>query len=226
MAYSALPAKVASDTITLTNYDNIKDNFAAGVPDIFTTKGDIAVATGADAATRLAAGADDATLVPDASQSGGMAWQIQPAARVYNSGAIDPTTSTWVTLTFDSERFDTDGVHSTSSNTERLTVPAGGAGLYSIGACVEFDTSGIGDSGHVRGIRLLLNGTTVIASNFGAGNIWDGSNAFDGVMMLETLYALSVADYVEVQVYTSWDVNVGATGNYSPEFWLNFERRQ
>lgn len=220
MAYSVLPTKVASDTVTLTNYDNIRDNFIAGVPDIFTTKGDLAVATAADTATRLAVGADDSTLVPDASQASGLAWQIQPAARVYNSGAIDPTVSTWYSLTFDSERFDTDAVHSTVTNTGRLTVPANGAGLYSIGANVECD--GYGGASMVFGIRLLLNGTTVIAERLTQVIVGMGGQ----VLHIGTLYALAAADYVEVQAYVSEDVNILAGSNYSPEFWCHFERRQ
>lgn len=220
MAYSVLPAKVASDTLTLANYNNIKDNFAAGVPDLFTTKGDLAVATGADAATRLAVGADDATLVADASQAGGLAWQIQPAARAYNSGAIDPAVDTWVTLALDSERYDTDGAHSTSSNTSRLTVPSGGGGIYSIGAAVQFDTGALAGLGGVFGLRLLLNGATVIAEQ-----LLMQAPTVDVALTIHTEYALAATDYVEVQVWTSQDVNVNAAGNYSPELYFSWERR-
>jgi hypothetical protein len=221
MAYAALPSKSDGQYFTLANYNTVRDNFAAGVPDIFTTKGDLAAATGADAATRVAVGADDATLVPDASQSAGLAWQIQPAARAYNSANLALLAATWTTLTLNSERFDTDAVHSTVSNTSRLTVPSGGAGLYSIGACVEFDTSAIGVGVDI-GIRILLNGTTVLAETYHAGSF----AAVDNVLNLSTLYALNVADYVEVQAYTTQACNVNASGNYSPEFWMNWERRQ
>ena len=45
MAYAALPAKIATDTLDLADYNKIKGNFEAGVPDIMTTKGDIAAAS-------------------------------------------------------------------------------------------------------------------------------------------------------------------------------------
>jgi len=46
MTYTAVPTKSTGDLWTAANHNTyIKDNFAAGVPDIFTTKGDIAVAT-------------------------------------------------------------------------------------------------------------------------------------------------------------------------------------
>ena len=44
-----------------------------------------------------------------------------PMVRVYNSGDIAIANATDVYLTFDSERFDTGAIHSTSSNTGRLT---------------------------------------------------------------------------------------------------------
>jgi len=58
MAYVPLTTVNDGDT-TLTAWGNqVKDNFAAGVPDIFTTKGDIAIASGVDAAGRLGVGSN------------------------------------------------------------------------------------------------------------------------------------------------------------------------
>ena len=162
MAYSTMPTKIASDTITLTNYNNIRDNFIAGVPDVFTTKGDLVAATAADTAARVAIGSDDSTLVADSSQSTGLAWQIQPAVRAYNSGNVAVSATTWTTVTCDSERFDTDTMHSTSSNTGRLTVPTNGDGLYLIGANIEVGPASGSFSTSV-GVRIRLNGATVIA---------------------------------------------------------------
>jgi len=55
MAYSAIPTITTGDVATA-SWGNtyLKDNFAAGVPDIFTTDGDMAVGTGANAAERVA----------------------------------------------------------------------------------------------------------------------------------------------------------------------------
>jgi len=222
MAYAPLPAKVAGDTITLANWDNIRDDFAAGVPDIYTAKGDLAAATAADTATRLAIGADDATLVPDSGQANGLAWQIQPAARVYNSADIDPAPSGWVTLTFDSERYDTDTCHSTVANTDRLTVPSDGAGLYHIGGNIEFDTSGYAAGEARYGVRFLLNGATVI----GVNDQIRAHGSIDHVVPLAIDYALAVADYLQLQVYTANDIDILADANFSPEFWFHWFRRQ
>jgi hypothetical protein len=220
MAYADIGDIATGAVISEAYLDQIRANFQAGVPDIFTTKGDIAVATAADTAARLAVGADDATLVPDASTATGLAWQIQPAARVYNNAAIDPAPGGWVTLTFNTERFDTDAMHSTSTNTGRLTVPTGGDGLYLIGGNLELDSGG-GTGSSDKGIRILLNGTTPIAVNFNEMI----STGVDTVIAISTVYALTAKDYVELQVYTEGDVNVLADGNFSPEFYAIWLRR-
>lgn len=220
MAYQALPAKAAGDTFTVNEYDKIKGNFEASGIDIVTTKGDLVVATTADTLARLAVGNDDDVLVPDSGETTGLAWQIQPACRVYNSSAIDPTTSTWVSLTFDSERFDLNDMHSVSSNTDRITVPSDGGGLYIVGACAELSTGAVAGE---CGLRILLNGSTVIARQY-----YDvDSGVSNGIgLCVSTLYSLSATDYIVAQIYTAGNLNVVASGNSSPEFWAIWQRRQ
>ena len=56
MAYTVIPTITTGDVATAAwGNTHLKDNFAAGVPDIFTTDGDVAVGTGANAAKRVAA---------------------------------------------------------------------------------------------------------------------------------------------------------------------------
>jgi hypothetical protein len=75
MAYTAVPTVATGDTWTAANHNTyIRDNFAAGVPDAFTTKGDLFVGTGADAGSRLGVGANDTELVADSSQATGCKW--------------------------------------------------------------------------------------------------------------------------------------------------------
>lgn len=54
-------------------------------------------------------------------------------ARIYDSGASQSITDSTHTMpTFDSEVFDTDGYHSTVSNTSRITIPTGLGGKYMV----------------------------------------------------------------------------------------------
>jgi len=76
MGYTPLPTLATGDIWTAANHNTyIRDNFAAGVPDLFTTKGDLAAASGANAAGRLAAGADGLHLVADSAQTLGLRWK-------------------------------------------------------------------------------------------------------------------------------------------------------
>jgi hypothetical protein len=222
MAYADIGDAVSGAVITETWGDQVRANFQAGVPDIFTTKGDIAAATAADTAARLGVGADDATLVADASAATGLAWQIQPACHVYNDANIDPTPATWVTLTFNSERFDTDAMHSVLANTSRLTVPTGGGGLYIIGANVRFATGIDANADSPCGVRLLLNGATVIGETFVVSY---RATTYDLHLQVDALYALVATDYVEVQAFTEQNIDVVAAAAYSPEFWAIWQRR-
>ena len=151
------------------------------------------------------AGAVDFTMLP-----------TTPGARVYRSTNQNITTSTGTVITFDSERYDTDTLHSTVSNTSRLT--ASRAGKYAISCHVEWTSNSTGG----RWVRLLLNGATVIAQDFrlGASSSTDALN-----MSLSTIYTLAASDYVEVQVWHNRGsgLNVLSSANYSPEFaiqWL------
>lgn len=217
MPYTPLPAKADGDYFTLGNYNTVKGNFDAGAPAVFTTKGDLYAATTSQTGSRVAVGADDSTLVADSSQSTGLAWQIQPAARVYASADVDPTPSTWEAVPFDSENYDTDAMHSTVTNTSRLTVPTGGGGLYLIGARVLVAAGGGGVYAHE--LRLQLDGTTVIAQVRGVD-----SGTIVTLLECTTVYALSAGQYIEAQVYISADVNLTKT-DYAPVLFAQWLRR-
>jgi hypothetical protein len=144
---------------------------------------------------------------------GGTGTGTGPAqARVYNSAAIATTSGAVPALTFNSERYDTGGFHSTSVNTERLTAPT--AGLYSIGATVRWEANAAG----ARQTFLRVNGTTIIDLDDR-----DIDAATNHTNKVNTEYQLAAGDYVEVLVFqnSGGPLNVLATGNYTPEFWIH-----
>jgi len=64
MSYNAVPTVSTGDTWSAANHNTyIRDNFSAGVPDIFTAAGDIVYATAANAATTLAIGTPGYSLI-------------------------------------------------------------------------------------------------------------------------------------------------------------------
>ena len=80
MAYTAVPTKSPGDTWSASDHNTyVRDNFAAGVPDIFTTKGDIAAATAANAAARVGvASTNGYVLLAASGESAGVKWGLDP----------------------------------------------------------------------------------------------------------------------------------------------------
>ncbi len=124
-------------------------------------------------------------------------------ARAYSNAATSTATSTFTSVGLAVENFDTDGFHSTSTNTSRMTIPAGLGGKYLLNASVDFEASASGE----RIVRLLLNGSGEIA--------WtrlDVDSAVDHTLPATTVYDLVAGDYVELQVYqTAGTLNAGVS---------------
>lgn len=80
--YTPVPSVAAGDWIDEIFINTYwKDNFAAGVPDVFSAKGQLAVGLGVDQLGVLNPGTDGTFLVADSSQSLGMIWRALIAKR-------------------------------------------------------------------------------------------------------------------------------------------------
>jgi len=224
MAYSDPGDAVSGAVITEAWGDAVRADVVESALARVAAKGDITVATALNVLARLAVGADYTRLVADSGEVTGLKWQIIPSARVYNSGAFDPTPGAWDGIEFDSERYDTDTLHSVVGNTERITCPDDGSGIYHFGGSFTLGNLGLAGANSPCGIRILLNGATVIVQT-----TRDASRDHDEGFAISTDYAFSdngggANDFVELQVLTTSDVDVLAGGNYSPEFWCHFVR--
>ena len=135
--------------------------------------------------------------------------EMDRSARVRNTAAISLTSGTATILTFDSERWDTDTIHSTASNTGRLTATT--AGKYQITGHVAWQANA--NEGN-RILDILLNGATIIASE---SCLEKPANASDTVRCtITTHYNLAATDYVELRATQRAvaTLNINATGNY------------
>lgn len=216
-------ATLPTDADTTPNYTASQHathhNTIHGLWNLLTTKGDIFVATAAQVFARLGVGTDGQVLTADSAQSTGIKWATPSGAgsyvgaRVYNSANISTTSGADTALTFDSERYDTDTIHSTSSNTGRLTATT--AGKYHISGTVAFAANGTG----ARGLGIKLNGSTFIAL-VRLPAVAGGSDIT--ALTIDTEYDLSATNYVELIAYqtSGGSLNVSAGGNYSPEFMM------
>ena len=126
---------------------------------IVDAKGDLIAATAADTPARLAVGTNGQVLTADSTAATGLAWATPSSSAFVGCSLENASTSinnnTDTILTFSGELYDTDAMHSTSTNTSRITIPAGKGGYY------EFRWSMVWDNNTTnnRRIRLLKNGS-------------------------------------------------------------------
>jgi hypothetical protein len=148
---------------------------------------------------------------------------VLPACRVYNSANQTLSDSTTTTLSFNSERFDTNAIHDTSTNSSRLTCQT--AGVYSIFAQVGIvPQAGVALLNSVSA-RILLNGTKSLALN----QTYEANTDLSVYLIVHTIASLAAADYVQVQAfqdssggYSATVPASDATSQYGCEFGMAF----
>lgn len=145
-----------------------------------------------------------------------------PRGNVYNAGvaqSIATGVAAETAVTFDSERDDAFGFHSTSVNTSRLTVPAGCPGRYDLGANVRWQTNATGTrrlSLWVNGVNTGLRIAHVIVPAVAGAPI---------VMQICRIYPLVVGDYVELAVAqdSGGNLTLDMTSAWAPELWWHWK---
>jgi hypothetical protein len=164
--------------------------------------------------------ADYTRLITTAERTGLALLLNPPRARVYRSGNQSIATATNTVVVYDNSRYNNPGASGGTNpwanpNLSRLTVPAGGAGLYAIFATILFEAAAAGVQ---RQATLLLNSATQIdVAEPGAAAAAGNGNPG---LTLYTEYQLVAGDYIEVNVVHDRGValNVLSLGNFSPEF--------
>ena len=135
-----------------------------------------------------------------------------PTCRVYNSANISIPNNENTLLTFNSERWDTDAMHSTTTNASRLTCKT--AGVYTITGHVRWPANTTGN----RTLEIVRNGSSIIARVNQDGMTTSLS------MAISTQYALVVNDYVELRVTQTSGaaLDILASSAFSPEFGMTW----
>ena len=129
-----------------------------------TASGDIVVGTGSGTYDNLPIGTTGQVLTADTTVSPYKVKWATPASGstfsgcyLYNSSAQSFSTGVDTVVLFDSESFDTDGFHSTSTNTGRITIPSGKDGYYLFTFNSRFNTNATGR----RGAYFYDSGTAI-----------------------------------------------------------------
>ena len=197
-----------SGTVTITN------SMATAID----AKGDLVVGTGADTFSRLAAGTNTYVLTADSAEATGLKWAAPAAggSTFVGCSLVDAnqqtiTNNTYTALTWDTEDFDTDGFHSTSSNTSRITIPSGKGGYYLFTGQVGWDDNTTG----TRILKLYKNGTEVPRTGYLEPNAQFPS------MSMTAILSLVATDYVEMYVYQNSGGNRTAYKGTSRYGWFN-----
>lgn len=127
-----------------------------------------------------------------------MSSSTQPRAVVYNSATQTVAASTTTTLTFDSEDVDVGNMHSTVTNTSRITVPTGAGGFY----CAYGSVRIAAFTGTLQAINIALNGTNVR----NLSGTPQSTNATD--MQVTWCGVLAATDFLELQGFQNSAGNV------------------
>jgi len=115
-----------------------------------------------------------------------------PACQVYRNSNLSLTNNTDTVVAYNLETFDNANMHDAVTNTSRITIPTGGAGLYEIVTTGIFAANATG----VRRLDILLNGGTLIGRTGATGT--SSGKAF---MQTTAIYRLNAGDYLETQVF-------------------------
>jgi hypothetical protein len=184
-----------------------------------TASGDIVVGTGSGTYDNLPIGTTNQVLTADTTVSPYKVKWATPSSgtptfvgcSLTKSANQTISTATTTAITFDTELFDTDGFHSTATNTSRITIPTGKAGKYLLTGTVNHFSNGTG----FRQGGFRKNGSAEAFYNINA-NTGDSTSG-----SISEILDLAVADYVEMVGYQNSGGNLAILGGSS--YFTNFQ---
>jgi hypothetical protein len=169
MSYNALPTVTTGDMWTSSEQNTyVRDNFSSGVPDIFTTKGDLAVASAANTAVRVPVGTDGQFLQADSTSGSGVSW-VSPGSMSLISSQLLSGSAT--TITFSS-------IPDTYNHLKIVAVGRGTSAATSIETRLKFNNDAGGNYDYVystfKSVDTLacantISGSYIKISEFSAG---------------------------------------------------------
>ena len=126
-----------------------------------------------------------------------MKWQAPAGGTTYVGCLAFRTTSltvsynTWTTVPYDDEAVDSDSFHSTSTDTDRITIPTGKGGKYLINAQLLFDQK----TGGSQQMRVRKNGSSNLMGTV------EGHTGYI-TASISQIAELTAGDYITVEAYS------------------------
>ncbi len=123
-------------------------------------------------------------------------------AMAYRSLIVGVSAATWTAIAFQNEYYDTDAMHSTSTNMSRMTINT--AGKYLLTGTIYHSASSANDQ-----LRFRVNGTDYVGAAMESSSV---------VLNATAVADLSVGDYVELVIYKGNAGNILVDLPYTPIF--------
>ena len=185
-----------------------------GMTNPMTTTGDTIYSSSGSTPARLGIGSTGQVMTV----AGGIPSWATPAAstptfvgcRLFNSTNQSIPTNTSTEVTLNSEAFDTNGFHSTTTNTARITIPTGYAGKYLVTASWEWDG---GSTTGARELFVRKNGNLALGNANYIGQSPHASYFQNVIFPID----LAVGDWISmwVQQNSGGNANGQCTQNYT-----------
>jgi hypothetical protein len=198
-----------SGAVTLTN----------DMASTITAAGDIVVGTGSGTYDNLPIGTTGQVLTADTTVSPyKVKWATASSSPSFVGVGLNKTSDqsisndTSTAITYTGEDFDTDGFHSTVTNTSRITIPAGKGGYYYIYAYLSFQDNATGS----RAIHINKNGSRIATFTRVQTVTESGATTTIGGTMV---FNLAATDYIEVLGYQKSGGSLNVLGSASPDDW-------
>lgn len=132
-----------------------------------------------------------------------------PIFFAYQATAQTVPNAAFTPVPLDTEVFDTEGGHSTTTNTSRYTFQV--AGTYRVDGLCSFASNATG----FRGAKLNLNGSTAV---IGSEQLSAAVGSFGTTATTSAYVAVNVGDYVEMSAYQSSGAGLLLASNASMDY--------
>jgi hypothetical protein len=146
--------------------------------------------------------ATGASVFFDTVQSGGGAAAFAGCVLTQSNSTQSVATNTLTSVTFNTEQIDTDGYHSTGSNTDRITIPSTKVGKYMVTGSIAMSANTTG----ARVVKLSKNGSVIYETQFPATS----TGVSFGIISF--VVDCASADYLTLGMFHTGGVNLNVAG--------------